>query len=112
VPPRAPGTFGPGDPGAPADPGAPFLNAGSGFGNNAIGSITGPGQFNFDMSLIKNMKLWEGGSLEFHVDAFNVFNHAQFNPPGNDVNAAATFGIITSTSVTPRVMQFGLKFLF
>lgn len=34
--------------------------------------------------------------MEFHVDAFNVFNHAQFNPPGNDVNAAATFGIITS----------------
>jgi hypothetical protein len=112
VPPRAPGTFGPTDPGAPADPGAPFLNAGSGFGNNAIGSITGPGQFNFDMSLIKTTKLWEGGSLEFHIDAFNVFNHAQFNPPGNDVNAAATFGIITSTSVTPRVMQFGLKFLF
>ncbi|HXU21702.1 MAG TPA: carboxypeptidase regulatory-like domain-containing protein [Verrucomicrobiae bacterium] len=112
VPPRAPGTFGPGDPGAPADPGAPFLNAGSGFGNTAIGSITGPGQFNFDMSLIKTTKLWEGGTLEFHVDAFNVFNHAQFNPPGNDVNAAATFGIITSTSVTPRVMQFGLKFLF
>jgi hypothetical protein len=64
------------------------------------------------MSLIKTMKLWEGGSLQFHVDAFNIFNHAQFNPPGNDINTASTFGIITSTSVTPRVMQFGLKFLF
>jgi len=93
-------------------PGAPFLNAGSGFGNSAIGSILGPGQFNFDMSLIKTTKLWEGGSLEFHVDAFNIFNHAQFNPPGNDLNTSSTFGIITSTSVTPRVMQFGLKFLF
>jgi hypothetical protein len=92
--------------------GAPFLNAGTGYGNSAIGSITGPGQFNFDMSLIKTTKLWEGGSLEFHLDAFNIFNHAQFNPPGNDLNTASTFGIITSTSVTPRVMQFGLKFLF
>jgi hypothetical protein len=64
------------------------------------------------MSLIKTTKLWEGGSLEFHVDAFNIFNHAQFNPPGNDLNTASTFGIITSTSVTPRVMQLGLKFLF
>ncbi len=100
-------------PGAPTfGEGSTFPGAGTGFGNTAIGSIMGPGQFNFDMSLIKTMKLWEGGSLEFHVDAFNVFNHAQFNPPGNDVNAAATFGIITSTSVTPRVMQFGLKFLF
>lgn len=93
-------------------PGSTFLNAGSGFGNSAIGSILGPGQFNFDMSLIKTMKLWESRTLEFHVDAFNIFNHAQFNPPGNDLNTASTFGIITSTSVTPRVMQFGLKFLF
>jgi len=91
---------------------ATFVNAGTGYGNSAIGSILGPGQINFDMSLIKSTKLWEGKSLEFHIDAFNIFNHSQFNPPGNDVNAAATFGKITSTSVTPRVMQFGVKFLF
>lgn len=92
--------------------GATFVNAGTGYGNSAIGSILGPGQFNFDMSLAKDTKLWEGGTLEFKVDAFNVFNHAQFNPPGNDLNAASTFAKITSTSVTPRVMQFGLKLLF
>jgi hypothetical protein len=47
------------------------------------------------------------------LDAFNVFNHPQFNPPyGNNVNSPGTFGFITSTSVTPRVIQFGLKFLF
>jgi Carboxypeptidase regulatory-like domain len=93
--------------------GSTFLNAGTGYGNSAIGSITGPGQFNFDMALIKSTKLWEGGTLQFQVNAFNVFNHAQFNPPyGNDVDTPATFGIITSSSVTPRVMQFGLKLLF
>ncbi len=87
--------------------------AGTGYGNSAIGSITGPGQFNFDMSIIKSTKIWEHGTLEFHVDAFNIFNHAQFNPPhGNDINTPSTFGQITSTSVTPRVMQFGLKYLF
>ena len=65
------------------------------------------------MSVIKTTKIWEHGTLEFHIDAFNVFNHSQFNPPyGNDVNTPATFGKITSTSVTPRVMQFGLKYLF
>jgi hypothetical protein len=102
-----------GSPTAPCgQAGSTFLNAGTGYGNSAIGSILGPGQINFDMSLIKNTKITEGTSLEFHIDAFNVFNHAQFNPPGNDVNAASTFGVITSTSVTPRVMQFGLKFLF
>jgi hypothetical protein len=65
------------------------------------------------MSVIKTTKISERGTLEFHIDAFNLFNHAQFNPPyANDVNAPAQFGKITSTSVTPRVMQFGLKFLF
>ena len=92
--------------------GAPFENGGTGYGNSAIGSILSPGQFNFDMSLIKTTKLWEGGNLEFHIDAFNIFNHAQFNPPGNDVNTPSTFAKITSTSVTPRVMQFALKLLF
>lgn len=95
------------------NPGAPFVDAGSGYGDSAIGAITGPGQFNFNMSLLKTTKIWEHGTLEFHLDAFNVFNHSQFNPPyGNDVNTPATFGRITSTSVTPRVMQFGLKYIF
>jgi hypothetical protein len=67
---------------------------------------------NFDIALIKFTKVWEGGTLEFRMEAFNLFNHAQFNPPANDLNTASTFGIITSTSVTPRVMQFGLKLLF
>jgi Carboxypeptidase regulatory-like domain len=101
-------------PGAPTfGEGSTFPGAGSGYGNSAIGSITGPGQLNFDMSLIKTTRLWESGTLEFHIDAFNVFNHAQFNPPtSNDINVPATFGRILSTSVTPRVMQFGLKLLF
>jgi Carboxypeptidase regulatory-like domain/TonB dependent receptor-like, beta-barrel len=113
APARAPGTFGPGDPGAPAVPGPLFLQTGTGYGNEGIGVITGPGQFDFDVSLIKSTKITEWGTLEFHFDAFNVFNHAQFNEPFNlNVNTAAQFGQITSTSVTPRVLQFGLKFLF
>ena len=106
-----PGTITPGA--ACGQAGAPYLDAGTGYGNSAIGSIVGPGQFDFDMSIIKSTRIWEHGTLEFHVDAFNLFNHPQFNPPyGNDVNTPATFGIITSTSVTPRVFQFGLKYLF
>lgn len=95
------------------NPGAPIIYAGTGYGNEGIGVITGPGQFDFDMSLIKSTKITEWGTLEFHLDAFNIFNHAQFNEPFNlNVNTGAQFGQITSTSVTPRVFQFGLKFLF
>ncbi len=103
----APGTLG------PTDAGATFADAGTGFGNEGIGAIMGPGQFDFDMSLIKTTKITEWGTLEFHLDAFNVFNHPQFNEPFNTaISTTAQFGDITSSSVTPRVFQFGLKFLF
>ncbi len=93
--------------------GSTFPGAGTGFGNSVVGSVNGPGQFNFDMALIKNTKLWEGGTLQFRIEGFNIWNHAQFNPPfGNDVSTPSTFGVVTSTSTTPRVMQFGLKLLF
>ena len=112
--PRAPGTFGPTDPG---DPGAPLLGAGTGFGNSAVGIINGPGQHNWDMSLIKNTKITEGTSLQFRAEFYNIWNHAQFNPPGagsatyNDRNSV-NFGRVTSTSTTPRIIQFAVKFLF
>ncbi len=90
-----------------------FPGAGTGFGNSIVGSVNGPGQFNFDMALLKNTKLWEGVTLQFRVEAFNIWNHAQFDAPfGIDVSTPSTFGVVTSTSTTPRVMQFGLKLLF
>jgi hypothetical protein len=93
--------------------GATFVGAGTGFGNSGVGIISGPGQLNFDMALIKDTKLWEGGTLQFRTEFFNVFNHAQFAPPfGVDASTPSTFGVITSTSTTPRVIQFGLKLLF
>ncbi|MBZ5502846.1 MAG: carboxypeptidase-like regulatory domain-containing protein [Acidobacteriia bacterium] len=90
-----------------------ILGAGTGYGNSGKGAVLGPGQFNFDMVLMKNTKIREFGTLQFRVEAFNVWNHAQFNPPaGNNVNTPASFGKITSTSVTPRVFQFAMKFSF
>jgi len=86
--------------------------AGTGFGNSPVGSVFGPGQVNFDMALAKDTKIWEGKTLEFRAEGFNIFNHPQFNPPGNNVNSPATFGLIQSTANTARVFQFALKLLF
>jgi hypothetical protein len=85
---------------------------GTGFGNSEIGAVMGPGQFNWDISVIKNTKITEGAMVQFRAEFYNAFNHAQFNPPNNDFNAIGAFGLVTSTSVPPRILQFGLKFLF
>ncbi|HEX4001314.1 MAG TPA: TonB-dependent receptor [Candidatus Acidoferrales bacterium] len=108
-----------GIPNAGGDPSAPcgasnstFPGAGTGFGNSSVGTVFGPGQVNFDMALVKDTKITEWGTVEFRAEAYNIWNHPQFNPPANNVNAPLTFGQITSTANTPRVIQFGLKFLF
>ncbi|HTU48103.1 MAG TPA: carboxypeptidase regulatory-like domain-containing protein [Bryobacteraceae bacterium] len=87
-------------------------NAGTGFGNSGVGTILGPGQHNWDISLIKNTKIWESTNLQFRAEFYNVWNHAQFNPPGNNLNTLATFGVITRTSVPARIIDFALKFSF
>ncbi|MGH9717252.1 MAG: TonB-dependent receptor [Candidatus Acidiferrales bacterium] len=88
-----------------------FVNCGTIYGNSGVGVITGPGQWNWDMALAKTLPVTEGTHLEFRAEAFNIWNHTQFNNPSGSVNSSL-FGVITSTSVPPRIIQFGLKFYF
>ena len=53
----------------------------------------------------------EDYSLRFRAEFFNAFNTPQFGNPGTNVNSS-TFGIISSTSVNPRIIQFALKLNF
>jgi len=57
------------------------------------------------------MSLPKATQLQFRLEAFNVFNHAQFQTPGGNINDPATFGIVTAAN-DPRIMQVALKFLF
>jgi hypothetical protein len=86
----------------------------TGYGNSGRGIITGPGQNNFDVAIAKRMRVGgirENSMLEFRTEFFNAFNHAQFNNPGTSFGTA-NFGLITSTAVAPRIIQFGLKYNF
>jgi hypothetical protein len=87
---------------------------GTAFGNSATGIVNGPDQANLDLSLSKTIPLpWpqEKSSLQFRGEFFNVFNHPQFADPDNNFSSA-TFGVISSTSVNPRVGQVALKLSF
>jgi hypothetical protein len=73
----------------------------------------GPGLDNYDMSLQKEIALPEAKLLQFRIEAFNVFNHAQF------FGAAAVNGNISSAgfgqtinALPPRQVQLAAKFIF
>jgi hypothetical protein len=85
------------------------------FGNSGVGVVFGPDQRNFDLALIKRTplnRLREGANIEFRTEFFNAFNTTQFSNPGTNVSAGAAFGVITSTVVNPRIIQFALKLNF
>jgi len=92
----------------------PAIGDGTGYGNTGRAAFRGPHQANFDASLAKSTKvggLSEAATLEFRTEFFNAFNHPQFQNPGGAVGTAS-FGKIQATSVAPRLIQFGLKYIF
>jgi len=100
--------------------GRPYFNAAV-FSGNALGTpgtarrrfFRGPGMNNYDMALLKTVRLTEAKSLQMRLEAFNVFNHAQFfGPQSVDGNIdSSTFGSVISAT-PPRLVQLGAKFLF
>jgi hypothetical protein len=90
----------------------PTIGNGTGYGNSGVGILLGPGQVNFDASLIKNTPITERQNLQFRAEFFNLFNHPQFSNPSLAVSSPSTFGQITTTSVNPRIIQFALKYIF
>jgi hypothetical protein len=70
----------------------------------------GPGLNNFDMALLKDTKFTESKVLELRFEAFNIFNHAQFQNPSGLINSSL-FGVVTSAH-SPRIMQVAAKFRF
>ena len=66
------------------------------FGNLGRNVVIGPGFFNADLSVRKTLTVARDHQVQLRVDAFDVFNHANFGPPGNVVGSPS-FGKITRT---------------
>ena len=84
------------------------------YGTAGQSILNGPGQINTDFSLSKTARvggIHEDAVLGFRMEFYNALNHAQFANPGTTLGTA-TFGVITQTSVAPRLIQFALKYLF
>jgi hypothetical protein len=83
------------------------------FGTSSRRFFYGPGIDNCDVALRKLTRVTESSSLEFRIELFNAFNHAQFDGANSvDGNISdATFGQILK-SQPGRVGQAALKFVF
>ncbi len=62
-----------------------------------------PGDTNFDTALFKNFPLEQRATIQFRLETYNTFNHAEFN----SVNANATFANANSSSTPQTNALFG-----
>jgi hypothetical protein len=111
------------------------------FGNEGNGLIRALPSWQIDLALMKRTAITERYSVEFGIQAFNIFNHTQLGDPNNltlvydpaspstgFLDANPDFGVITSTvnfnsnndnvaspntgTGLPRQLQFMLRFTF
>ncbi len=91
------------------------------FSANALGtpgsasrrSFYGPGTLNFDLALLRSFTVAEKKALQFRLETFNTFNHAQFFGPAavNGDFGTDLFGKVVKAA-PPRLVQVALKFTF
>ncbi len=82
-------------------------------GNVGRNTLTAPGIFGWDFSMLKNfvMPYKDSHSLQFRFEAFNFPNHPNWGNPDGNVSSG-TFGRITGTRTNMRNLQFALKYVF
>ena len=123
----APG-FGPddavtGDPNQWFNPAAFVLQPAGTFGNTGRGDFIGPNLRTVDLSLVKDTAwraLGSAGRVELRIEAFNIFNRANFGPPTLIAFAGATdnepplasFGRVRNTVTSARQIQLGVRVRF
>ena len=94
------------------------------FGGTGRNLFRAPFQVRFDMTVGKEFTLNDRFRLRFNADAFNIFNHPDFDAPNNDVEFFPNFegppsippkgslGIIQHTIGSSRFMQLSLHLRF
>jgi hypothetical protein len=94
------------------------------YGTTGRNTFRGPFQVRFDMSVAKAFQIKERFQLKFEADAFNIFNHPDFDAPNNNVTFFPNFagppsippqgslGLIQHTIGSPRFLQLQFHLYF
>jgi hypothetical protein len=89
-------------------------------GDLGANNLLGPGYFDVDVSLSRRFPIKERQYVEIRAESFNIENRTNFLNPGtaglaggtaNSALNSSTFGKIQS-DVSPRIMQFAVKYNF
>jgi hypothetical protein len=87
------------------------------FGSLGRNAVIGPSFVNTDLSVMKTVTVARRYRVQLRADAFDLFNHANFGPPGNVVGSP-TFGKISRTRLptgeagSSRQIQLAAKLSF
>ncbi|PYR79657.1 MAG: hypothetical protein DMF87_10700 [Acidobacteria bacterium] len=91
-------------------PGQVFFNPMAGeVGNLEVLAFDGPSQFTTDLQISKRVRVWKQAGLRLRADIFNLFNTVNFYVVDDDVNSTS-FGRVTDTTTSPRLVQLVVKF--
>lgn len=88
------------------------------YGNASTATFRGPGRNNWNTAVYKTFVVREKFRIQFRAEAYNTFNHTQFNAIDTTIqyNAAGVNTRTSSGNVTsardPRIMQFALRLNF
>lgn len=95
------------------DPASFYLQPQGNFGTVGRNSLITPAFQTFDLAVHKNFPMGykDGHVLQFRLEAFNVLNHPVWGAPNGNIQAS-DFGVISSTAISMRQLQLGLKYSF
>ena len=80
------------------------------FGSAGRNILDGPGYQNVNIAVLKRLAVGGSVRLQLRAEAFNLFNHTNFDLPDAFLGSP-TFGRILSAQ-SPRRIQFGVKAIF
>jgi hypothetical protein len=80
--------------------------------NTARNVLYNPGFNNWNLGLFKKFAISERIGFQFRAEAYDAFNHPNWNGVGNDPTNASTFLKVTSKSGDARNLQLSLRLYF
>jgi hypothetical protein len=75
-------------------------------------NVRGFPSFNENIALLKDTHITESTYVQFRVETFNTFNRVVFSGPSTSIDSPSTYGVVSGTANSPRVVQFALKLIF